>query len=319
MANNKSLMPVPSKINHSSPRDRFLQKQPSQLGKPLPLTKVSSDLENPTRIQRRIPGFLAPNNNPIPLFLLFIGIKLVTSEVHTEHKGGIPTNILDSLNQVIYNPDTIDMLTAVSPYMGMTGQEGIYTIIGVLEVIHLIKGLQDKGYQMQRMQQIPVLTLDDGNKGLGVIKALQDYIPESNRPFIDIIVQALESAEKLSNNMKIYSNNIKLAGNQKPNPIENLGEIIKIVRPIIPYEHQNKIDKMLKLIQIAQVMDLDDMLKGNDTSTQPTDKTDIQYKKEDKNSPDIEQTVSNKDQNQSLEMLLKFAQLLAQSSEKKKD
>ena len=58
------------------------------------------------------------------------------------------------------------MLTAVSPYLDTPEQEAVYSILGVLEAIYILKGVSDGSYQVYRMQQTPVITQHD-DKGLG--------------------------------------------------------------------------------------------------------------------------------------------------------
>nr|PZN11884.1 MAG: hypothetical protein DIU64_01400 [Caldicoprobacter oshimai] len=343
MENKYPFTPVPSRQTAHKMGQPYLsapQERPSVAAKPTPLAPTNSATRNLPNVPKKIPGFLTPPINPLPLFLLFITIKVLASEIHSGNKGRFSINLWNSISQAVYNPETINMLMAVSPYLDVPEQEGIYTIIGILEAIQVLKGLREGSYQAQRMQQIPVLGLENENKGLGIIKALRDYMPENSRPTIDRAIQIHESIEKLSNNIKIYRNNLKIAGNRKPNPIEELGEIIKVVKSIIPDEQQSKLNKLQKLIQVAQVMDLDEVIKNRNSTLQSRNndsqkdkfKTEDEviidkamqhkdniYPREQKSTAhsDDHQTASNNDQNQSLEMLLRLMQLLLQPSNTK--
>lgn len=297
-------------------------------------------------MEKKIYGLLTPPVNPLPLFFLFILIKILGSEIHSSNKStAFIHNLRNSISQTVYNPETINMLTAISPYLDVPEQEGIYTIVGILEALQILKGLREGSYQAQRMQQIPVLKLENENKSLGIIKALKDYLPETRRPTIDRAIQLSESIKKLSNNLKIYKNNLKIAEKRKPNLIEDLGEIMRVIKPIIPEEQQTKLEKFQKLIQVAQIMDLDEMLKNRELNVSKNspknryaiekeesmggttdqnkgsyrypenEKTDIihpQYKKG--KTGDAHPATTDDEQTQSLEMLLKLIQLLRQPS-----
>jgi len=339
------LTPVPSTQTTRKMRQPYLkssQEHPSTEVKPSPPAAINSAIRDLPVASKKIHGFLTHPVNPLPLFFLFITIKILASEIHSGNKSMFSINNLrNSISQAVYNPETINILMAVSPYLDVPEQEGIYTIIGVLEAIQILKGLREGSYQAQHMQQIPVLGLENESKGLGIIKALRDYMPENSRPTIDKAIQIHESIEKLSNNIKIYRNNLKIAGNRKPNPIEDLGEIIKVIKPIIPDEQQTKLERLQKLIQVAQIMDLDEMIKNRginvnkreddsvkdqrkiekngvatDTTDQDEDKDEYQEQKNVAHC-DIHQPTPNDEQNQSLEMLLKLMQLLMQPSNAK--
>lgn len=309
--------------------------------KPSPSATIDSSVRNLPVESKKIYGFLTRPVNPLPLFFLFIMIKILASEIHSSNKSRFSINNLrNSLAQAVYNPETINMLMAVSPYLDVPEQEGIYTIVGILEAIQILNGLREGSYQAQRMQQIPVMGLENENRSFGIVKALKDYMPDSSRPLIDRAIQIHESLEKLSNNIKIYRNNLKIAGSRNPNPLEDLGEMVKLIKPIIPDEQQAKLERLQKIIQVAQIMDLDEMIKnrgmninkGTDsskkaqseveedspqtnTTTKDDDKNGYQQQKETAQG-DVQQSTSNDEQNQSLEMLLRLMQLLMQSSDK---
>ncbi|MBM7582147.1 hypothetical protein JOD02_001004 [Caldicoprobacter guelmensis] len=326
------------KPSHEQPS---AQGNPSTQVKPSPPAAINSAIVNVPTTSTKIHGFLTRPINPLPLFFLFILIKILALELHNSTKSTVSINNLRKfISQAVYNPETINMLMAVSPYLDVPEQEGIYTIVGVLEALQILKGLREGSYQAQRMQQIPVLRLENENKTLGIIKTLKDYLPETTRPTIDRAIQLHESIEKLSNNLKIYRNNLKIAGKRNPNPIEDLGEIIKVIKPIIPEEQQRRLEKFQKLIQVAQIMDLDEMLKNREvnisekevdknlpkkhreieknsitpsTTDQLKDKSKY-HEHEKAGSNDAYQTASTDEQTQLLEMLLRLMQLFKQTS-----
>lgn len=336
--------PVPSTTatrKTRQPNNQFPQERPPDKAKPSPPATMDSSIGGWSAAPKKIYGFLTHPVNPLPLFFIFIMIRILASDIHNKNRAFSIHDLRNSISQAIYNPETINMLMAASPYLDVPEQEGLYTIIGILEAIQILNGIREGSYQAQRMQQIPVLGLENENRNLGIIKALKDYMPESSRSFIDSAIQLHESIEKLINNIKIYRNNLKIAGNRKPNPIEDLGEIIKVIKPVLPDEQQSKLERLQKVIQIAQVMDLDERIiknreinankkddkdssvqgqpEKNDITTDATDhddgKDEYPAQKETDYS-DAQQTASNDGQSQSLEMLIKLIQLLMQPSAK---
>ncbi len=317
---------------------------------PLDATPYSrGDIDKTAEIRENIPGFLSADNNPLFIFLLFAAISIISSGVHIKQKNRNLNDIYRSIEQTIANYEIHDILIAVSPYLDSPEQEAVYSVIGMLEVIYLLKRIMDGSYQVYRMQQTPVLS-QQNDKGLGIIKVLSDYIPENRRPVVDKTVQIYESLERLSNNYRIYSNNLKLMDGHKPNPIEQMNEIIRIVKPIIPLQQQNRIDRLQKLLQIAQVMDLNEALRDKEPASEPADQgvqeeTDFligrgqgkgdtlnddasrhETKPKEKNDqPPAEekektkaikqQTSEDKERDQTLEMILGLMKLLSQSSD----
>lgn len=339
------LTPVPSIQMARKMRQPYSQPSQEQLptgSNPSTSAAMDSSAGEPPAAPRKIYGFLTYPVNPLPLFFIFIMIKILASEIHSSNNNAFSINKLrSSISQAVYNPETINMLMAVSPYLDVPEQEGIYTIIGILEAIQILNGIREGSYQAQRMQQIPVLGLENENRSFGIVKALRDYMPENSRPFIDRAIQIHESMEKLSNNIKIYRNNLKIAGNRKPSPIEDLGEIIKVIKPIIPDEQHSKLERLQKIIQVAQIMDLDEMLKNRETKVSAkeddsaknqrnAEKKDLamdtanqygnenEYREQKETArDDTQQDVSNGEKNQSLEMLIRLMQLLMQPSDDK--
>lgn len=335
--------PVPSTLALRNARQASnSSQQPPDKGKPAPLSAPDSNASSLSAGHKKIYGFLMNPVNPLPLFFMFILIRTLASEIHNKNKEMLSiANLRNSISQAVFNPETINMLLAVSPYLDVPEQEGLYTIVGILEAIQILNGIQEGSYQAQRMQQMPVLSLGSENKGLGVIKALKDYMPDSSRPLIDRAIQIHESMEKLLNNMKIYRNNLKIAGNDKPTPIEDLGQIIRVIKPILPDEQQSRLERFQKAIQLVQIMDLDEMIKNRGANASQKDdkeenpmqslreKGDItsdigdndegrdQYRTNNESAPGDARRASTSDgQDQSLETLVKLIQLLMQASAK---
>ena len=122
------------------------------------------------------------------------------------------------------------MLIAVSPYLDTPEQRGsIFHYRNAGSHIYM-KGISDGSYQIYRVQQTTGAPARHDDKGLGIIKALSDYIPENRRTAVEKTIQIYESLERLGNNYKIYSNNLELSDGEKPNPIEQMNEIIKIIK-----------------------------------------------------------------------------------------
>ncbi len=305
------------------------------------LSQLPSTIENTTAVQSKIPGFLSSSSNPLSLFILFVLISIISPGIHTKQKSRSLNDIFRSIEKTVFDYEIFDMLTAVSPYLDTPEQEAVYSILGVLEAIYILKGVSDGSYQVYRMQQTPVITQHD-DKGLGIVKALMNYIPEKNRPAVDKTVQIYESLERLSDKYKTYSNTLDHPDRHKLTPIEQMSEIINIIKPVVPQEQQNRIDKLQKVLQIAQVMDIDEMMK-TDSSDLLSDDQDIQGeesrqpdkeldggdisqpdvdRQNDRNflpakqetNGDIQQSSENQSQDQSLEMILKLMKLLSQSS-----
>lgn len=305
--------------------------------------QVSQLTPGTTTVERKIPGFLSAHNDPLSLFLLVAVISIILPEVHTKQKIGSLNDIYRSIEQTISKYEIHDMLIAVSPYLDTPEQEAVYSIIGMLEVIYILKGISDGSYQIYRMQQTPVPARHD-DKGLGIIKALSDYIPENRRTAVEKTIQIYESLERLGNNYKIYSNNLELSDGEKPNPIEQMNEIIKIIKPIIPQQQQNRIERMQKLLQIAQVMDFSEAIKGNgsdmDTAEHNVREDPNHHANKEKSGEDIindgttqyeknlaydeakgksndsnRESPDSQNQDQSLEMILRLLKLLSQASD----
>jgi hypothetical protein len=228
--------------------------------------------------------------HPEVLLLLFAGWFLFGSKI----KG------LEALE--VYNqPQSIDMLKAIGPYLNEKGQDVVYTAAGVMEAIQLVKGVMNHTYHNQNQVSLMQIPSNPTDRKIGALKAIKPYIHSNNRKQLDWVLNFYDVTNKVQRNLALYQNNRELAGDQKLSPIESAGEFLKVIRPILPQEQKDKADKAVQVMKMIDAMASADIMK--------------QGEKKEKKIMDSFAPMLNDEQKESMDMIMKMAQLLSQPEE----
>jgi|GEM_PF-968925 len=192
---------------------------------------------------------------PIQLFLLFLVLKLLGPKPSSAQKD-TGLHIQKAFSGILENQDILNMLTDVSPYLSEAEQESIYSIIGIIEALRIIKSVKERTYQKQRVSALASVPMDAKSRKIGILRALKPYLPQEQQPIIEKVIQTHEASERLTKNIRIYRNNQQLMEDSVQNPVEKITELIKVVKPILPSEHQEKLDRVMKIAKMAEMMEL---------------------------------------------------------------
>lgn len=273
--------------------------------------------------------------NPITLFLLLAGGVLLWPQLKAI-KPKLASDVQSAFKNVLDNPQSIQMLRSIGPYLETKEQDAVYTVAGIIEAISTFHGVMNHTYQNKHQNMIMHVPSDPVAKNIEIMKVVKPYIPQSNRKMLSRVIGIYDTAEQLNRNIDIYRNNRSLAGDRKVNTMESIGEIVKVIRPALPKEHREKADKAIQMLKMADVIGTADKIsrdvkKEKEASQKKTRDTDREKTAESFREKDGEATdksagkadalqnmmdsflpMLNDEQKDSMGMIMKMAQLLTQ-------
>lgn len=293
----------------SSGRTQTQKRQPLPLQQPL----------KPVKQQSMLPF------NPGILLLILGGGFLVWPKLKA-FQPDLMNKIESTFKNVLDNPQSIQMLRTLSPYLEDREQEAVYSISGIMEAVSTFRGIMDHTYHDRYRNSVLRVPSDPAVRGLEVMKIMKSYIPHGSRKQLDYVISAYNAIDQLNRNIDIYRNNRMLAGDRKAGALETIGDIYNVVRPALPHEYRDKGDKALQVVKMAEVVGVADKLsrdnkKGN-AGPQKKEKSPDQTAEAAENSAgktdqiqnlmDSFSPMLNDEQKESMDMIMKMAQLLAQ-------
>jgi hypothetical protein len=190
-------------------------------------------------------------------------------------------------------------------------------------------------YQDRHRNTIQHVPSNPAARKLEAIKAVKPYIAQSSHKQLGKFIGAYDTIDQLNRNIEIYRNNRSLAGDRKASAIESIGEILNVVRPVLPREHREKADKAIQVLKMAEVVGTAEKLsrdgKKDKASTQKKTGDDVQEKtsaapseKPAEAAETADRTdqiqkmmgsfapMLNDEQKQSMDLIMKMAQMLTQ-------
>lgn len=168
------------------------------------------------------------------------------------------------INNFIRSPETKEILSAVIPYLDDYEQQNVYTLLGLLEAVDTIYGVADGTYQDIKIATTPVPFRSESERIIGILNAVKPYIAEPSQELVDTIVKAQTMSSKLARNMRVYKSK-RLSGES---PLENLDtfyEILDILRPIIPEEKLEPIDRITTMAKLFEASPLKEQIFSKDS------------------------------------------------------
>lgn len=296
-----------------------LQRSPSstmKLGDKKPAKKLKKGLPLPidrpmTAVQskrRASPGFL----------LLLFGGFLLLEFLESQAKG--PTTLGGSEKH-----ETVQMLKAIGPYLDDPQQDALYTAAGVMETIQMVKDVMNHTYQNQQRATIMNVPPNPRVRKVEAIKAIRPYIPPDNRKQLNQVLNFYEGADKVHRNFKAFQNNQILKEGQKTSLLELVTDILNVIHPVLPQEQRDQAEKASQIIKMIEVMGA--VNKGSKKERRQhaqkaeDEKSKAKKIKEENPSDSSEQInkimdsfapMLNDEQKESMNMIMKMAQLLSQ-------
>lgn len=291
----------------SSTMDQRSQKpaQKAKKGPPLPIERPMTAVKTK---RRTTPGFL----------LLLFGGFLLLEFLESRTEG---TTILGGLRE----PQTVQMLKAIGPYLEDQQQDVLYTAAGVMETMHMVKDVMNHTYQNQQRATIMNVPSNPRVRKVEAVKAIRPYIPSDNRRQLNQVLNFYEGADKVHRNLKAFQNNRVLKEGQKTSPLDLATDILSVIRPVLPQEQRDQADKASQIIKMIEVMGAVNKgsrkenkqyaLKSGDEKQRakklgeesPTDSSGQIEKIMDSFAPML-----NDEQKESMNMIMQMAQLLSQ-------
>ena len=191
--------------------------------------------------------------NPTTLFLLLAGWFLLWPKLK-KAQPKLTSNIQSAFRNVLDNPKSIQMLRTLGPYLEDKEQDAVFTVAGIMEAAGTFRDVMKHTYQDRNRNTILHVPSDPTAKRIEIMKAVKPYIPRDSRKKLDQVIGVYDTVDQLNRNIEIYRNNLSLAGDKKAAPIESIGEILKVVRPVLPQEYREKADQAIQTLKVSQNM-----------------------------------------------------------------
>ncbi len=287
------------------PQQRQKAAQKPEKSSPLPLNRPMT----PVNFKRRAtPEFL----------LLLFGSWLFLEFMGSKKKEA---KLLNELRK----PQVIEMLKAIGPYLEDNQQDAIYTAAGVMEAMHMVRDVMNHTYQNLQRTTIMNVPSNPRARKVEAIKAIKPYIASDNRRQLDQALDFYEGADRVRQNLMTFQNNQVLREGRKTSPLELASDILNVIRPVLSREQKEQTEKAQQIIKMIEVMGA--VNKGSQKgkkqyalkSAEGTSKENQAAKENSTgSSAEIEKIMDsfapmlNEEQKESMNMIMKMAQLLSQ-------
>lgn len=228
----------------------------------------------------------------------------------------------------------LGILSAIHPYLQSEEQWLINAIFGFSEITEIITGLMGNTYQTQKLTMASKQFMSKKEKNIGIMQAIQPYVPYESQALLDKVVQIQNTVNKLANSFNHYkSQDSESQDYSKEKMLSRIADTMDIIKPLMPKEQQDGIKQINKVLKIIQAIEMSEILDGfkktniGDTPALKSQK-DIhindkeilalpESENQDKSDGEIDSSTSTDDeQSNSLEMMIKMAQLLSQTMKK---
>lgn len=271
------------------------------------------------------PGFTvsqSPKGSPLPLFVVILLILPYIRASQTRDGFG------DSgLNTLMKESDTIlDILSSMHPYLDSESQNSINIIFGVFETTDILRSLAQSTYQAPHILSSGDGPMDHRERALGIIKSIQPYISKDNQILIDKVIHTNDAVETLTKKLQQFRRQDVRVSESTEEGIARVAEIIDTIKLLVPPEQQQALNQINKILRIVDIMEVVQQLDGNKKSgalpapDNTTDETPGDLMSPDSQSEDKTERISNAlktmlnpEQAQSLDLIMKMAQVFTQS------
>jgi len=281
-------------------------------------------------VQRK-PNFPRATQKLQPILVIFLLWLIIPSLKNRIIKEKTYKRTSSSFGESFLKTDTIiDILSDVSPYLGLQEQESINTIIGILEAANILSNVRAGTYQSPRILKDINLSMGDQDRKIEIVKTLKPYFPPDIREIIEKTIHTYYALNRVSGNIVRFSEALE-NGEKQSNP-KRIAEVLEIINPLVPLEQQKRINQIQNLIKMYSTLESSQLFE-NWTQQEPEDSKPIETENSsyDNNENDSKQPEQKKDitdalkstldpeQSQALEMAIKLAQLLSQKSNENKN
>jgi hypothetical protein len=213
----------------------------------------------------------------------------------------------------------------IGPYLDDPQQDALYTAAGVMETIQMVKDVMNHTYQNQQRATIMNVPPNPRVRKVEAIKAIRPYIPPDNRKQLNQVLNFYEGADKVHRNFKAFQNSQILKEGQKTSLLELVTDILNVIHPVLPQEQRDQAEKASQIIKMIEVMGA--VNKGSKKERRQhaqkaeDEKSKAKKIKEENPSDSSEQInkimdsfapMLNDEQKESMNMIMKMAQLLSQ-------
>lgn len=347
-------MAIPGHVQRFSPRHRDIaveNKTTTAGGKP-DQTKTSTPLGKDTDIEKKQKN-LSPIHQLHTLLMILIVYAIIYSLKNERKKK--PKKFVSSFNRNFDSMETVvNMLSDVSPYLGLQEQEKIQTLIGMFEAANILSSIRNGSYQSPRILKSLSTPMDSQERKLGIIKALKPYLPPSNYEIIDKAIHTYNAIDRVSKNL-VHNSSQSTENAESQNIANKITELLEIIDPLVPNEQQQKFNQVKNLVKMYNAMEESQLWEkwtqqeaqqeakksktqnpsddeeidsnktnmmsksNNDDSKTNNDKPTSNSREAKKSVTDALKSVLNPEQIQTMEVMMKMAQLLSQKSDDKED
>lgn len=319
-------------------------------GSNTPITPVPINTK-PKSNEKIPPGFAyAPltKTNPLPIILLVLFVS-----PYIKKDKASPFLIDNGVDDSFYKSDMVlDILSSVHPYLGPDYQDGINFIFGLSEAKAILNSLINGTYQTSRIHSTSIEAANYQERAIGIIKSLQPYISLENQAVINDILHINDTVTELIQRLnKFRREDIKAQGS-KGSSLTRIMELIDIVKILIPEQQQQYLNQICNALKVVETVELTKLLNdlgreslSFETSSPSTNinmpDSDMQMESVDIKTADTEpgsinrelaspkieesndkignisnalKSILNPEQMQSLDVIMKMAQLLSQNS-----
>ncbi len=281
---------------------------PVEESEPLPLQQPLK----PVRKQSRT--FIPPTT----FFLLLIGWFLLWPRMKkTRTRWTYDMQSMESaFENLLDNPKNVEMLHAICPFLEEQQQDAVYTITGILDALSSIRSALNHTYPQKIWNSAVYVPSDPDARRIELMKAIKPYVEPNNQRKLDQIIGTCHTVDQLNRSVLDYQNRQSMTDGQKTSPTESFGEILGILRPILPQEFGEKADQLMQILKIAQTMESAN--KESRKEEKEEDTADKEQQTEDTANRKQQTPPSapmNDKQKESMEMMVRMAQLLAQTKD----
>ncbi len=183
--------------------------------------------------------------------LIIILILILLGQVFRKKKYSFSLDF----NRLIRSSESREILTAIIPYLDTDEQQNVYTILGLLEALDIIYGVADGTYQEVKISNTPILFSSEKERVVGILKAVKPYVSEPSKELVDNVIKAQTMSSQLARNIRIYRSK-RLSGQSLLDSLDPIYDTLEALRPIIPSDQYEQIDKIVGLSKLFEAGDL---------------------------------------------------------------
>lgn len=215
--------------------------------------------------------------------------------------------------KVLDQPQSIQMLKSIGPYLDEREQNIVYTAAGIMEAAQLIRDIASHTYHHKNKAALLHVPSSPAARRIEALKAIKPYIAKENRKQLDRFLNFYEGVRKVQSNLSLYKDKKGISDEQGAAPLKKAGEFLELIHPVLPDEQRQRIDRVMQMIKMVEVM-------GNaEKAAHDKNKRNEEIKKEAANNNEQSEKIMdslapmlNEEQKESMNMIIKMAQLLSQ-------